>query len=77
MDEEKRLADAFEEQLWRQVETPVVIAKYAVEWPAHRFHGVESLLIAVVAEVPNLVGLPQLTGRGGREPICACRQSRR
>ena len=69
MDEEERLAGAFEEQLWRQVETPVVVAQDAVEWPAQAFHSVERLLIAVVAKVPNLVGLPQLTGRRGGESI--------
>jgi hypothetical protein len=68
VDEEKSPADAFEEQLWRQVEAPVIVAKDAVEWPADCLDGLESLLIAVIAEMPNLIRLFQLTGGGGGEP---------
>ena len=62
------LPSAFEKKARGQIETPVVVAKHAKEWPADRFDGVESLLIAIVPQMPDLVGLPQFTGAGGREP---------
>ena len=73
----KVLPDAFEEQLGRQIEAPVIVTKYPIKWPAERLDGIEGLLIAIVPEVPNLVGLSQLTGRRGRKPIVGVGNRRR
>jgi hypothetical protein len=66
--QEKSLAGTLEEQLPRQVEAPVVVAQDPIKWPTYRFNRIEGLLIAIVSEVPDLVGLTELARGGSRKP---------
>ena len=65
VDQEKSLPTRSRSNCGGRVETPVIVAKDAVKWPAHRLDRIERLLIAIVPEVPDLIGFPQLTGGGG------------
>ena len=69
VNEKKSFTGPFEEQLGRQIEAPVIVTEYPIKGPAERLEGIEGLLIAIVPEVPNLVGLSQLACRRGRKPI--------